>query len=275
MIAVLLRICSAFDPSGARVRLRRAVLLGWVLGLMLLVWKHSLVRLDRLHFFDLAVFAPVAAVALEALPGPGSLARTIGRVTSLICCLLSVYIIESSFLPGWVPAFAQVFSQFANHSRWFISPSTCHRLMEPELEARRQEAQLPTVRRHTDNGSVDVFGFHQAHALINGLNYRPRPVFQSYVAYNSQLARLNEEYYQSKEAPEYVLFELAGIEHRFPALDDGLALRTLLANYAPIASEKEFLLLERRNSDCAPPQTASGRQRQIRRTTRFRSLSRA
>ena len=105
VIAVLLRICSAFDPSSARVRLRRAVLLGWVLGLLLLVWKHSLVRLDRLHFFDLAVFAPVAAVALEALPGPASLARPIGRITSLICCLLSLYIIESSFLPGRVRCF--------------------------------------------------------------------------------------------------------------------------------------------------------------------------
>jgi hypothetical protein len=248
VIAVLLRICSAFDPSWARARLRRVVLLGWVLGLLLLVWKHSLVRMDRLHFFDLAVFAPVAAVALGALPGPASMARTLGRITSLICCLLSLYIIESTFLPGWAPAVAQIFSQFTSHSRWFISPSRCHRLMQPELEARHQEAQLPTVRQRAGNGSVDVFGLHQAHALINGLNYTPRPVFQSYVAYNSQLARLNEEYYQSKEAPEYVLFELAGIEHRFPSLDDSLALRTLLANYALAATEKEFLLLKRRNS---------------------------
>ena len=104
------------------------------------------------------------------------------------------------------------------------------------------------MRQSAGGSSVDVFGFHQAHALLNGLNYRPRPVFQSYAAYNSQLARLNEEFYQSKEAPDYVLFELAGIEHRFPALDDGLALRTILANYAPVTSEKEFLLLKRRNS---------------------------
>ena len=100
VIAVLLRICNAFDPSVARVRLRRAVLLGWVLGLLLLVWKHSLVRLDRLHFFDLAVFAPVAAVALEAMPGPASLARTIGRVTSLICCLALLVCHRIHFPPG-------------------------------------------------------------------------------------------------------------------------------------------------------------------------------
>jgi hypothetical protein len=212
------------------------------------VWKHSLVRLDRLHFFDLAVFAPVAALALEALPGPASLARTIGRVTSLICCLLSLYVIESAFLPGWVPAGAQVFSQFTSHSRWFISPRNCRQLMEPELETRQKEAQLPTVRQSSASGTLDVFGFHQAHALINGLNYRPRPIFQSYVAYNSRLARLNEDFYRSKEAPEYVLFELAGIEHRFPALDDSFALRTLLANYALVTPEKGFLLLKRRNS---------------------------
>ena len=226
----------------------RTVLLGWVLGLLLLVWKHSLVRLDRLHFFDLAVFAPVAAVALEALPGPASLARTIGRVISLICCLLSLYIIESTFLPGWVPAFAQVFSQFTSHSKWFILPGACQKAMVSELEARRAEAELPILRQLAGTTSVDVFGFHQAHALLNGLNYRPRPVFQSYVAYNSQLARLNEEFYRSEAAPEYVLFELASIEHRFPALDDSLALRTLLASYTAVTGEREFLLLKRRIS---------------------------
>jgi hypothetical protein len=53
-IPALLRICNSFDPSMPHVRLRRAVLLGWVGGLLLLVWKHSLVRLDRFHFFDRA-----------------------------------------------------------------------------------------------------------------------------------------------------------------------------------------------------------------------------
>lgn len=248
VIAVLLSICSAFDRSVTRVRLRRAVLLGWVLGLLLLVWKHSTVRLDRLHFFDLAVFAPLAAVTLEALPSPASLGRTIGRATSLICCVLSLYVIESTFLPGWVPAFVQVFSQFASHSKWLISPNAWLRILAPEMAARQVEAELPAVRQRVGTNSVDVFGFHQAYALLNNLNYRPRPVFQSYVAYNPQLARLNEEFYRSKAAPEYVLFELAGIEHRFPALDDGLALRTLLANYSPVTKEKGFLLLKRRNS---------------------------
>src|SRR5262249_42292810 len=96
--------------------------------------------------------------------------------------------------------------------------------------------------------SVDVFGSLQAHALLNDLNYRPRPIFQSYAAYSARLAGLNEDFYLSQQAPDYVLFDLAGFEHKFPPLNDGPALRALLSNYAPVAAEDVFLLLKRRSA---------------------------
>ena len=94
--------------------------------------------------------------------------------------------------------------------------------------------------------SVDVFGQFQSYALFNGMNYRPRPVFQSFVAYNRPLMRLNEAFYASKAAPEYVLFDLEPICYRFPPLEDGWVLRELLLNYEPVAMENSFLLLKTR-----------------------------
>jgi len=73
-------------------------------------------------------------------------------------------------------------------------------------------------------------------------------VFQSYAAYSPRLARLNEEFYLSERAPEYVLFGLFEVEHRFPALNDGPSLRALLTNYEPVATEEAFLLLKRKTS---------------------------
>ncbi|HZR16960.1 MAG TPA: hypothetical protein VFE51_06500 [Verrucomicrobiae bacterium] len=251
LVAATLRVLSASKSPRRMDGSRQAVLVVWIAGQLFTVGKHSLVRMDRLHFFDLAVFAPVVALALEALPASPSRSRSMARGLSLACCALSLYTIDSAFLPGVVPALKQVFAQAAYHWHWLFSASYCRGAMAPDLDLRRNEAQLPAVRRIVSHATIDVFGFHQAHALLNQLQYHPRPVFQSYVAYNGQLARLNEKFYLSAQAPDYVLFELTGLEHRFPALDDSLALRAILANYRFVTNADGFLLLKHASSN--PP----------------------
>jgi len=86
------------------------------------------------------------------------------------------------------------------------------------------------------------------YALFNDLNYRPRPVFQSYIACNARLMRLNEAFYLSGAAPEYVMFNLGPTDRRFPPLEDALVLRHLLLNYEPVGAEGEFLLLKSKSS---------------------------
>jgi hypothetical protein len=80
------------------------------------------------------------------------------------------------------------------------------------------------------------------------MNYRPRPVFQSYLAFNSHLMDLNQSFYLSREAPDYVLFHLAPIDHKFPPLEDAFLLRHLLINYEPMESEQQFVLLKKRSA---------------------------
>ena len=254
--AVVLQVWCAGE-SGARFRgWQRLLVLGWVSGLLLLVWKHGLVRLDRQHFFDLSGFAVVSALGLHALPSNQSRFRLAARAISLVCCLLSVLIVHWAFLPAWLPSLTQITNQWVWNSGWLFCPEKNHRLQEPGLLALRQEAQLPGLRSIIRGASVDVFGCHQAHAVLNGLNYHPRPVFQSYLAYNRKLAKLNEAFYLSDRAPEFVLLELAGLEHRYSALDDSLALRTVLANYDAVSAEKDFVLV-RHKATSRPTQLKS------------------
>src|SRR5437867_11889722 len=91
--------------------------------------------------------------------------------------------------------------------------------------------ELPTARNMLGASRLDVIGQDQSYGIFNHLNYRPRPVFQSYMAYNLPLMRLNEQFYLSPEAPDYVLFRLAPIDHKFPPLEDAWTLRCLLINY--------------------------------------------
>jgi hypothetical protein len=73
-------------------------------------------------------------------------------------------------------------------------------------------------------------------------------VFQSYVAGTSHLMRLNERFFLSGAAPEYVMFSLEPIDRRLPPLEDAMVLRHLLLNYEPVASEGGFVLLRAKST---------------------------
>jgi hypothetical protein len=55
---------------------------------------------------------------------------------------------------------------------------------------------------------------------------------------------LNEQFYLSSAAPEYVMFSLGPIDRKFPPLEDAMVLRDLLMNYEPVSAEGEFVLLK-------------------------------
>src|SRR5207247_1623157 len=143
------------------------------------------------------------------------------------------------------------FHAFRQNLGALLQPAEYQRDMLEKYEAARQATELPKIREIIAHASVDVFGQDQCYAVFNGLNYHPRPVFQSYMAYNSPLMALNEQFYLSKAAPEYVLFGLNSIDRKFPPLVDARVLRHLLLNYQSIAAEGLFLLLKSNSSSPA------------------------
>ena len=136
----------------------------------------------------------------------------------------------------------------------------------PELAAARseqwraaaKEAALPKVRGRVRDSRVDMLTWEQGMVLLNGFNYAPRPVFQSYSAFTPKLARLNESYFLGADAPSYVLLRLDYIDERLPMSEDGLALIALLQRYRPVLREKGFLLLERHGRLSARPVVPDG-----------------
>jgi hypothetical protein len=114
-------------------------------------------------------------------------------------------------------------------------------------------ANLPKIRVRVGRARVDMVTLEQGMLLLNGLNYAPRPVFQSYSAYTPYLARLNESYFLGANAPDFVIFRLDYIDGRLPMMEDALALVALLKLYRPVLSERGFLLLRRDRKETADP----------------------
>jgi hypothetical protein len=125
-----------------------------------------------------------------------------------------------------------------------VHPDSLQRQLLTDLETAKTNTALQQLSQLIGQSSVDVFGHDQSYALFNGLNYNQRPIFQSYLAYNSTLQTWNEQFYLSSNAPDFVLFNLAPIDRRFPPLEDARVLRDLLMNGQPMGEEKQFLLLK-------------------------------
>lgn len=239
---------TSFEQNSRETKVRRGLVFIWVSFFLFSIWKHGFVRVDRFHVVMALSFAPVAALALLALPVK-SRAFWLVRVLSLACWLLPILALERFYLPGWWASIKQPFASFADHVSCFVMPRRYHQHLDAAFEINRRAARLPYCREHVGNAPVDVFGQDLGYAVVNGFNYDPRPVWQSYFVATARLARLNEQFYLSPRQPEFVLFRFGALDMKIPSLEDGRVLVQLLCNYELLGVEEHFLLLRARASE--------------------------
>jgi hypothetical protein len=112
---------------------------------------------------------------------------------------------------------------------------------EAALAAIRDQNPLPPV-----SGTVDIYPWNAAVPLAYGMDYVPRPMFQSYQVYGTPLITLNRRHLQSERAASTLIFDVETIDNRFPALDEGELWPDLIAHYDPAGVANGHLLLRRR-----------------------------
>lgn len=108
-----------------------------------------------------------------------------------------------------------------------------------------------------DNNSVDIIPWEISEMYYNNLNYDPRPIIQSYNAFDEYLDEKNYEKYMSPTAPDFIVFALKSIDFRYPFWDESITKRAMLTNYEldtlsyaflkgripPVFNEEEYLKL--------------------------------
>jgi len=244
---IMVRVMHAFEGNLTRWRWRKVLLAAWLVGVVFLVWKHGFVRTDLYHAGFYFGFAPILVLALGVLQTGQNAAKVWGGAFPAICWFVCLVTVQSMVLPADLKSslLQPLRSLQANAARLAL-PAAHRKEVSNALAAEREHSQLPGLRHIIGGSSVDMFGCEQTLVLCNDLAYHPRPVFQSYAAYNTPLMRLNEAFYLSASAPEYVLFRLMALDRKFPPLEDARVLRHLLINYEPAGTEGPFLLLKAR-----------------------------
>jgi hypothetical protein len=210
-------------------------------ALIFLVFKHSFVRATgHWAFFFFTVPAAIGLLALFSTPAVrGRLERVF--LLTLIC----------SF-----PAAAGIYTldhittqlvRVRNYRYNALTPSP-KPLTNPEWEEQRLPASTLAL---IGDGTVDVMPWEISTVYINDLAYNPRPVIQSYTAYNAYLDRLNEAKYTDASAPDYVIFTPGDIDRRHPLFIEPRTRRALVTHYEIAEETPGYLLFSRREQPLA------------------------
>ena len=108
-----------------------------------------------------------------------------------------------------------------------------------------------------DNQVVDCYPWSYAFVAANGLNWQPRPVFQSYAAYTPWLDAQNSNHFLSPKAPQFLIWEndilkrdlwesdLVSIDNRYVLNDEPQTIATIFSNYKLVNKEDNYLLFEK------------------------------
>ncbi|MFN4258201.1 MAG: hypothetical protein ACK4RK_02820 [Gemmataceae bacterium] len=251
--------------------LRRQSLFGLALVALMvgLAWKISFVRQGVGHaqvIFDVLVFTPFAVLAL--LGGGMSLGRVrafllIGTVVLVWGYKLDLGITYDRVHQGLPEEFQGEPDLFNRLARlrlsdllpWRQARETCSALKHYRRQQRKLQRQwddiahrppYPRLENMIGSATVDMLGCEQGWLVVRGLNFQPRPIFQSYSAYTPALAEANARFYQGERAPEFVLWKPFPIDFRPVACEDSPTLRAVLRRYYPVMIENDCLLLRRR-----------------------------
>jgi len=106
----------------------------------------------------------------------------------------------------------------------------------------REKNQLADV-----NGTVDLYPCLCNVAIAHGYEYKPRPVFQSYLAYRQPLTKLNDDHLRSdKAANTLIIQEMTDLYGYYPTLYDGPSWPDILSRYEPKSCQPAGLVLSKR-----------------------------
>ena len=107
----------------------------------------------------------------------------------------------------------------------------------------RAQASFPPLQ-----GTTDIYSYGQAYLISSQLAWSPRPVFQSYSVFTSDVALKNKKHLLSDQGPDNIIFKVEPIDGRVPALEDGASWPVLLENYQPTQFANNFLFLRKKNT---------------------------
>ncbi|MDZ4873898.1 MAG: hypothetical protein CLLPBCKN_003294 [Chroococcidiopsis cubana SAG 39.79] len=153
---------------------------------------------------------------------------------------------------------------------YLFNPSSLHSSIQANSNNNLAVEKLPTsMTSIVENKKVDIVPWEISLVAANNLNWKPRPIFQSYSAYTTTLDNLNFKSL-SAEPRDYIFYDFSAIDGRHPFFDEPRTFAYIFCNYKlnsylPKSSQQNkfsyptnLLLLEKLfSSGCSPSVSTS------------------
>ena len=210
---------SVFDKSKW---FKNGVVLFLIGSSVFVLYKQSFVRADGGHVYDFFIYLPLLLLCNLDFHIYNN--KWFLKVITLVILFIPFKFLaleqdKTVEIKGKFPKsnYISGFDKFTTTSGMYLMPN---------------DYKLPNaVLQKIGNNTVDVLPWNILLLLQNNLNYRPRPVLQSYSAYTQYLENMNFKHYNSKNAPEFVIYEVAGIDNRYAFFDESKVNVALIKNY--------------------------------------------
>lgn len=185
------------------------------------LYKQSFVRADLGHLNEFFIFMPLIALCT---PDLYLFRNKIVTSIFLVSFLIPFYVLFIKQDTGFDMKYKFVKTEYFKRCADF------HPLAGMFLFD--NYTPLPqSVLQKIGTATVDVYPWNLEMLFANKLNYVPRPVCQSYIAYTPALEELNFTHYNSSKAPEFVIYDFTSIDSRYPLFDEPKVNLALFKNY--------------------------------------------
>lgn len=186
-----------------------------VFSMIYVIYKQGYVRADASHVMLLFIF-PFYFILSSFNPAGGFITRTRYKAVLLSVGLIMVSSMQlSSSLPSSLsykdklyPPFYTMFRDVKERHAGAVARNKKRRVLPDRFISR------------IGNSTVDIIPWEQSFLIYNELNYRPRPVFQSYIAASPYLDNLNASFMAGERAPRFLLYSTHSIDNRYPFWDE-------------------------------------------------------
>lgn len=240
--------------------------LGFSLGLAFVLWitfKHGFVRQDSGHIVKFILSTPLIVSLIIAKSKKLSTLKSSLLIHNYVLAIALVLCFLS-------PQFGDRVFQNLNYTSISTKASTLLNLKKLNDDINvSSSVNLDTVKlpqRVTSllkDKKIDIVPWEISLVEANKLNWKPRPIFQSYSAYTSFLDNKNSESI-IKEQRDYIIYQFLSIDGRHPFFDEPKTFFNILCNYKPSADVPNFvatssasnlIILEKRKSSMCSSST--------------------
>ena len=189
---------------------------------LFIIFKNSFVRADSSHIAEFYM-QNFLLISLLWLFEKGKIQKYCMYLTALS------FILSFALLTMYNPCFGK--NELKSYLPYYYFKELCTYNNTGYKKEDSVKRVIPeNILKKIKNSSVDINPTELSYAFINNLNYKPRPVPQSYLAYNEYLDKINAKKYSSAYSPEYILYSNWAVT-TYPFWEESITKRVMLTNY--------------------------------------------